>query len=107
MKRATDTTARIWQAVRRVEARGERPTNHNVLHELADLHGAGGSFREISPVIAAWRDEVVAKATRRIDQAVEAIARLGHDVEREEVCRRFRAKTGQQVRLTVKPGARN
>lgn len=103
MKRPTDTTARIWQAIRRIEARGDRPTNHTVRDELAQLHGAGGSFREISPVLADWRAEIVAKSSRRIDAAVEAIARLEHDVEREEVCRRFRQKTGHRIRITVKP----
>jgi hypothetical protein len=102
MKRPTDTTARIWQAVRRIEARGDRPTNHSVRDELEELHGAGGSFREISPILAAWREEIVLKAARRIDQAVDAISRLEHDVEREEVCRRFRQKTGDDIRLTVR-----
>jgi hypothetical protein len=101
MKRATDTTARIWQAIRRIEGRGERPTNHSVRAELQKLHGAGGSFREVSPVVAAWREEVILKAGRRIDAAVAALAALAHDVEREEVMRRYRQSTGDHLRLAV------
>lgn len=101
MKRATDTTARVWQAVRRVEARGERPTNDSVRAELQQLYGVGGSYRDVSPVVEAWRSEVVTKADRRIEAAVAALAKLEHDVEREEVCRRFRAKYGGRIRLTI------
>lgn len=101
MKRATDTTARVWQAVRRLEARGERPTNHSVRAELQELYGAGGSFREVSPVVEAWRREIVTKADRRIEAAVAALAKLEHDVERDEVCRRFRERFGGTIRLTI------
>ncbi len=101
MKRATDATARIWAAVRRIEARGERPTNHSVRAELHTLYGAGGSFREVSPVVEAWRREVVTKADRRIDAAVLALSKLEHDVEREEVCRRFRERFGGNIRVTI------
>ena len=101
MKRPSDTTARVWQAVRRLEARGERPTNDSVRAELQELYGAGGSYRDVSPVVEAWRREVVAKAEKRIEAAVAALAKLEHGVEVEEVARRFRAKYGGTVRLTL------
>ena len=101
MKRPTDITARIWQAVRRLEGRGERPTNHAVRDELEKLYGAGGSFREIAPVVEAWRLETITKAERRIEAVVAAVSKLEHDVEREEVCKRFRERTGQEIRLTI------
>lgn len=109
MKRASDIDARIWRAVQQIERRGERPTNALVRQELVELYGAGGSFREISPVVEQWRRDVVAKAEKRIAAAVAAIAKLEHDVEREEVCRRFRQEHGREIRLTVqrrsgKPG---
>jgi hypothetical protein len=97
MKRPSDITARIWSAVRRIEARGERPTNHGVRAELQKLYGAGGSFREISPVVEAWRAEIVAKAEKRIAVAVEALLALEHDLEREEVGRRYRERTGREM----------
>jgi hypothetical protein len=101
MKRPTDITARVWLAVRRIEARGERPTNHGVRAELLELYGAGGSFREVSPVVEAWRVEQVTKAERRIDAAVAALAKLEQPVEVEEVARRFRAKHGGEIRLSI------
>lgn len=101
MKRPSDTHARVWQAVRRIEARGERPTNHGVRAELQELYGAGGSFRDVSPVVEAWRLEQVTKAERRIDAAVAALAKLEQSVEVEEVVRRFRAKYGGAMRLSI------
>jgi hypothetical protein len=101
LKRASDIDARIWRAVHRLERRGERPTNAAVRGELQSLYGAGGSYREIAPIVEQWRRTVVAKAERRIDAAVDAIAQLEHDVEREEVCRRYREKHGRDIRLTV------
>jgi hypothetical protein len=101
MKKPSDTATRVWSAIRRIEARAERPTLHAVRDELMKLYGAGGSFREISPVLQAWREEVIEKASARINSAVVALARLRTDVEREEVVRRYRAKTGDDIRLTV------
>lgn len=107
MKRPTDTTARVWQAVRRIEARGERPTNHSVRAELQKLYGAGGSFREVSPVVEAWRREIVTKADRRIDAVVVALSKLEHDVEREEVCRRYRERFGGAIRISIQRGRKS
>jgi hypothetical protein len=101
MKRPSDTVARIWQAVRRIEARGERPTIHGVRGELLELYGAGGSLRDISPVVAAWREEQVAKAERRIAAAVVAMVDLGPPLELEEVARRFKLATGDTLRLGI------
>lgn len=101
MKKSSDTATRVWSAIRRIEARAERPTLHAVRGELIKIYGAGGSFREISPVLQAWREEVIEKAGSRINSAVAALARLRNDVEREEVVRRYRVKTGDDVRLTV------
>lgn len=101
MKRPTDTTARVWQAVRRIEARGERPTNDSVRAELQKLYGAGGSYRDVSPVVEAWRREIVTKADRRIDAAVVALSKLEQAVELEEVARRFRERFGGSIRLSI------
>jgi thioredoxin-like negative regulator of GroEL len=101
VKRASDIDARIWRAVQRIERRGERPTNGAVRAELIELYGAGGSFREISPVVEQWRRDVVAKAERRIEAAVAAIGKLEHEVEVEEVCRRFRQQHDRDIRVTV------
>jgi hypothetical protein len=97
MRRPSDIAARIWSAVRRIEARGERPTNHGVRAELQKLYGAGGSFREISPIVEQWRSEIVAKGERRISAAVAALVKLEHDLEREEVARRYRDSTGSEL----------
>lgn len=97
MKKPSDIDARIWSAVRRIEARGERPTNHGVRAELQQLYGAGGSFREISPIVEQWRSEIVAKAERRIATAAAALIKLEHDLEREEVVRRYREATGTEL----------
>lgn len=102
MKRPTDTVARIWQAVRRIEARGERPTIPSVRDELLELYGAGGSCRDVSPVVAAWRAEQVAKAEQRIAAAVAALVELDHPLELEEVSRRFKLATrGDVLRISV------
>jgi len=104
VKRASDIDARIWRAVHRIERRGERPTNSAVRAELVELYGAGGSFREIAPVVEQWRRDVVAKAEKRIEAAVAAIAKLEHEVEVEEVCRRFRQQHEREIRLSVTTG---
>jgi hypothetical protein len=104
VKRASDIDARIWRAVHRIERRGERPTNGAVRAELQKLYGAGGSFREIAPVVEQWRRDTVAKAEKRIEAAVAAIAKLEHEVEVEEVCRRFRQQHEREIRVTVTIG---
>ena len=101
MKRPSDTPARIWQAIRRIEARGERPTIQNTIDELLELYGTGGSMRDVSPIVAAWREEQVAKAERAIAHAVAAIAQLRAPIELEEVARRFKAATGDTLTLRV------
>lgn len=103
MKRPSDTPARIWQAVRRIEARGDRPTMPAVVEELREMYGDGASYRDVSPVVAAWRAEQITRGERRIAAAVDALVELaaGHPLELEEVGRRFRERT-KGDRLSVK-----
>lgn len=104
MKRPTDTPARIWSAIRRIEARGERPTMHGTVAELRELYGAGASFRDVAPIVAEWRAEQIAKGEQRVAQAVAALVELakGHPLELEEVTRRFRQITdGDRLLLQI------
>ena len=101
MKRPSDTPARIWQAIRRIEARGERPTIQNTIDELLELYGTGGSMRDVSPIVAAWREEQVQKSERQIAHAVAAIIQLRAPIEFEEVARRFKVATGDTLTIRI------
>jgi hypothetical protein len=52
-------------------------------------------------VVAAWREEQVQKAERRIAAAVAAMVELGPPLELEEVARRFKVATGDTLRLGI------
>jgi hypothetical protein len=99
MREPSETAARIWAALRRIEARGGAINRTTVHAELVQLHGTGGSFREITPVVGAWKREQLAKGETRIVAAVAAMAALATDLERSEVSRRLRRVTPFYVRF--------
>jgi hypothetical protein len=97
------TTSRILAAIERVAASGREPSQYNVrarmIRDSRDDRGA--SFEAIGPVLRHWKAERLARASGRIDAAVDALVALRTKAERDEVRRLVEARTGGGIRVRM------
>jgi hypothetical protein len=97
------TVDRILAAIERVAASGREPSQYNVRARLIrdSRDDRGASFEQIGPILRQWKADRLARASGRIDAAVDALVALRTKAERDEVRRLVEARTGGGIRLRM------
>lgn len=104
--RSPETQARIVAAIETLAAKGREPSIREVRKQIIrdDPAGIGASLETIAPVLAAWSEQELTRASGRIDAALDAIVALRNKSERDEFSRLLQQRTegALRIRFTVK-----
>jgi hypothetical protein len=82
-------------------------TTRAVLAEVAKTRGVNVSFRDATPAVQQWRTEQLARASGRIETAVDALLALETDLERDVVRRAIHQRSGGGIRVRFTVASRN
>lgn len=102
MKRQPKGRPDIVAAIERLAAKGKSPSVAMVRGELLRTRHVGASFETILPILQQWKEETLARASGRIEAAVEGILALQTRAERDAVRRLVDMRTGGGVEVRFK-----